>query len=62
MAAPALAAAIQEPAISLGVIGTLLERSVLSPAPVTAQVIKISFEGCRPVIIASPLGCSYCII
>src|SRR5260370_38707309 len=42
MAAPALAASIADSAICLGVIGTFADLPVVSPAPVTAQVMKTS--------------------
>jgi len=42
IAAPALAASIAEVAISAGVTGTWLDRPTVSPAPVTAQVMKTS--------------------
>src|SRR3546814_16237006 len=48
MAAPAAAASMQESAIWRGVTGTLSERPVVSPAPVTAQVMKTSRLGCSP--------------
>ncbi len=41
-AAPAFAASIAAAAISAGVTGTLSERPAVSPAPVTAQVMKTS--------------------
>jgi hypothetical protein len=41
-AAPAFAASIAALAISAGVIGTLSDLPVVSPDPVTAQVIKAS--------------------
>ena len=48
-AAPASAASIAASAIWRGVTGTLSERPVVSPTPVTAQVMKASRLGCRPI-------------
>jgi hypothetical protein len=45
---------MQESAICCGVMGTLSDLPVVSPEPVTAQVIKTSLDGCRFVIF-SPL-------
>ena len=42
MAAPALAASIASSAIAAGVTGTRSDFPVVSPAPVTAQVMKTS--------------------
>jgi hypothetical protein len=42
IAAPALAASIAESAIAAGVMGTRSDFPVVSPAPVTAQVMKTS--------------------
>ena len=42
IAAPALAASIAAVAISAGVTGTLSDLPVVSPDPVTAQVMKAS--------------------
>ena len=42
IAAPALAASIAASAIAAGVIGTRSDLPVVSPAPVTAQVMKTS--------------------
>ena len=42
IAAPALAASIASSAIAAGVIGTRSDLPVVSPAPVTAQVMKTS--------------------
>jgi hypothetical protein len=39
---------MQASAIWRGVTGTLSERPVVSPAPVTAQVMKTSRLGCSP--------------
>src|SRR5690606_1519430 len=47
IAAPALAASIAASAIWRGVTGTLSERPVVSPAPVTAQVMNTSRLGVR---------------
>ena len=44
-AAPARAASTAAAAISAGVTGTLSERPAVSPAPVTAQVMKTSRFG-----------------
>jgi hypothetical protein len=56
MAAPARAASIAASAIWRGVTGTLLERAVVSPAPVTAQVMKTLRLGCRAMVILSLSG------
>ena len=42
IAAPALAASMAASAIAAGVIGTRSDLPVVSPAPVTAQVMKTS--------------------
>ena len=42
MAAPAFAASMAASAIAAGVIGTRSDFPVVSPAPVTAQVMKTS--------------------
>jgi hypothetical protein len=36
-------------------MGILLDLPVVSPEPVTAQVINTSLDGCRPIIIISPI-------
>src|SRR5450755_1724870 len=57
MAAPAFAASIADSAISLGVTGTLADLLVVSPAPVTAQVMKTSQFIRQP---PSPCPTIYC--
>ncbi len=52
IAAPASALSIAASAICLGVIGTLLERCVVAPAPVTAAVMKVSRAGCKGMMIS----------
>ena len=53
-AAPARAASMPASAISAGVTGTLSERPVVSPAPVRAQVMKVSRLGLSAMVRSSP--------